>query len=78
MGFRWFTRSEALGLGLSGWARNRKSGDVEVLVNGSEKDLETMENSLKKGPPASMVDSVSGSEDTTNESSLGFEIRPTA
>ncbi len=34
VGFRWWTRSRALELGLRGWARNLPDGRVEVLAQG--------------------------------------------
>lgn len=35
VGFRWFVRSQALALGLTGYARNLPDGRVEVLAQGS-------------------------------------------
>lgn len=35
VGFRWFVRSQALELGLTGYARNLPDGRVEVLAQGS-------------------------------------------
>jgi acylphosphatase len=35
VGFRFWTRSRALELGLSGWARNLADGHVEVVAEGS-------------------------------------------
>lgn len=34
VGFRWWTRSRALELGLVGWARNAADGRVEVVAEG--------------------------------------------
>ena len=34
MGFRWWTRSRALELGLTGWARNCADGRVEIVAQG--------------------------------------------
>lgn len=34
VGFRWWTRSRALELGLRGWAMNRPDGRVEVVAEG--------------------------------------------
>ncbi len=34
VGFRWWTRSRALELGLEGWAKNLPDGRVEVVVEG--------------------------------------------
>lgn len=35
VGFRWWTRARALGLGLAGHARNTSDGRVEVVAQGS-------------------------------------------
>ena len=34
VGFRWFTRTQAINLGLSGTTRNMLNGDVEVVLEG--------------------------------------------
>jgi acylphosphatase len=34
IGYREFTRRAALGLGVSGWVRNRYDGAVEALIRG--------------------------------------------
>jgi acylphosphatase len=35
VGFRWWVRSQALALGLSGWAENLADGRVKVVAEGS-------------------------------------------
>lgn len=35
VGFRWWTRSRALELGLAGWAKNLPDGRVEVVAEGT-------------------------------------------
>ena len=35
VGFRWWTRDAAGGLGLDGWVRNRSDGRVEAVFEGS-------------------------------------------
>lgn len=42
VGFRWWTRARALELGLSGWARNRPDGRVEVVAEGSDPALQAL------------------------------------
>ncbi|NHA69787.1 acylphosphatase [Phycicoccus flavus] len=42
VGFRWWTRSRALELGLAGWARNTSDGRVEVVAEGPRASLERL------------------------------------
>ena len=39
VGFRWWTRSRALELGLTGWATNLDDGRVEVVAEGTNAAL---------------------------------------
>ena len=39
VGFRWWTRSRALELGLAGYAKNLADGRVEVVAEGAEGDV---------------------------------------
>jgi acylphosphatase len=56
--FRASTRSEAVRLGLSGYARNLPDGSVEVLACGDSTALEELQRWLHIGPPAARVESV--------------------
>ncbi len=53
VGFRWWTRSRALELGLVGWASNLEDGRVEVVAEGSaaacERLLEVLGGSATPG-----------------------------
>jgi acylphosphatase len=56
--FRASTREQALGLGLSGSARNLDDGRVEVIAAGDGLSLDKLATWLHKGPPSSRVESV--------------------
>jgi len=56
VGFRWWTRHTAEGLGLGGTVRNLPDGSVEVHATGAESSLRALEDALREGPPASRVD----------------------
>lgn len=58
MGFRYFVQREAQRLGLSGWVRNFRSGEVQVVAEGSEENLQTLLQLLRKGPPMAWVEHV--------------------
>jgi acylphosphatase len=58
VGFRWWTRSQALALGLAGSARNLPDGRVEVIAEGSREACATLLARLRSGDPPGTVRSV--------------------
>ena len=50
VGFRWWTRSCALELGLAGYAKNLADGRVEVVAEGAEGDVEKLKALLEEQP----------------------------
>ncbi|MGB5953585.1 MAG: acylphosphatase [Ornithinimicrobium sp.] len=46
VGFRWWTRSQALERGLVGYARNMSDGRVEVCAQGARPDIEALTEAL--------------------------------
>lgn len=50
VGFRWWTRSRALELGLVGFARNLDDGRVEVCAQGDKAQIERLEELLRESP----------------------------
>ena len=50
VGFRWWTRSRALELGLAGYAKNLADGRVEVVAEGGEADVEKLRKLLEEQP----------------------------
>jgi acylphosphatase len=69
VGFRWFARTRALALGLTGRAANRPDGSVEIVAEGPQEALETFLRTLKDGPRASHV---TGIEHVLADGSLGL------
>lgn len=55
VGFRWATREQAHALGVSGWARNREDGSVEVEVEGEPAAVDRLIAWLREGPPGAEV-----------------------
>jgi acylphosphatase len=76
VGYRDWTRREAVSRGLSGWVRNRSDGTVEALFAGDGSVVATMLTVLREGPPASRVKQVAA-EDWAGEVPAGFEVRET-
>ena len=58
VGFRWWTRSLATRLGLSGTVANLSDGSVAVHARGAEERLAELRAYLTQGPPGARVASV--------------------
>lgn len=57
--FRYFTRTEARKLGLTGYVRNLASGDaIEIQAEGRKPQLHRLLERLKTGPPGAWVKKV--------------------
>ena len=56
--FRAETQKAAAIFGLHGWVRNKRDGTVEAIVEGSKKDVMSLINWCKTGPPLSRVEKV--------------------
>jgi acylphosphatase len=59
VGFRWWTRTRALELGLTGWARNLADGRVEVVAEGPKAQCERLLEVLAGPYGPGRVDSIS-------------------
>lgn len=75
VGFRYFTRQEAIDLGVQGWVRNLPDGSVSFHLEGPEREVETMLERLRRGPLGSRVDRLQGDWMAQSEGCLHFEIR---
>ncbi len=56
--FRDHTQKWASSLDLTGWVRNLRAGQVEVLAEGDKEKIEELINRLKQGPPLAQVEKV--------------------
>lgn len=56
--FRAYTQDKAVELGLNGWVRNHADGTVEVLAEGSRKQLDALLAFLQIGPLPARVTNV--------------------
>jgi acylphosphatase len=75
VGFRWWTRSRALALGLSGYARNAPDGRVHVVAEGPRPTCEMLLDLLRSGDSPGRVDLVVESWDPARGDLSGFEER---
>jgi len=53
--YRQSTRDKAKDLLLTGWVRNVRNGDVEIVCEGDEEDVAALIVWCKAGPPAALV-----------------------
>jgi len=74
VGFRFFVQHKASSLGLSGWARNRDDGRVEVYAIGNAQKLSDLAAALHLGPRMAEVRSVEEREESVEKLS-GFSIK---
>ena len=56
--FRGWTKQKATSLGLTGWVRNLRSGDVEAIFQGKPADIDLMLAACWQGPPAANVTNI--------------------
>ena len=56
VGFRWFVRSTARRLGVSGWVRNLDDGSVELAAAGSDRALSDLRTAVRRGPEGARVE----------------------
>ena len=73
--YREFVRREAETLGVSGFARNLKDGNVEIVAEGEEKQLKEFERKFRKGPLMAFVTDVILNEEQPTGEFDGFDVR---
>lgn len=72
VGFRWWTRSRALELGLTGYAANTRDGRVHVVAEGSRGDCDTLLSLLRSGQTPGRVDVVVDNWESARGDCTGF------
>ena len=75
VGFRWWVRSAADRMGLTGWVMNGPDErSVELVAEGSAGALDQLEQLLQQGPPGAAVDHVEASRSPASGSYGRFQI----
>ncbi|ACM30858.1 acylphosphatase [Agrobacterium rhizogenes] len=74
VGYRAWTRSQALQLGLTGWVRNEPDGSVTALIAGSSTAITSMLEWFWSGPAGSSVSGVEPRPTILNELPGDFTI----
>ncbi|AWG53713.1 acylphosphatase [Mycobacteroides abscessus] len=75
VGFRWWVRSRALELGLTGYAANTRDGRVHVVAQGAQVACEQLLATLNGGETPGRVDLVVDSWHEPGEPISGFSER---
>lgn len=75
VGFRWWTRSRALELGLTGYASNQSDGRVLVVAQGPRPACEQLLELLRGGTTPGSVDTVVADFDAAGDPIAGFRER---
>jgi len=73
--FRGTAKTQAMELGLAGWARNLASGGVELLVEGPPERIAQFLAWCRSGPPLARVDECRVVEEKPLGDCVGFEVR---
>jgi acylphosphatase len=73
--FRYYTKREALRLGVTGWVANRRDGTVKVVAQGSAEALAQLIQFLHQGPSMAVVDKVKTNWVEATGSFTQFNVR---
>jgi len=78
VGFRWFVLRSARALGVTGWVRNTREGEVEVHATGEAARVSELLEILRRGPAHAGVQSVVVEERPATDADVNaeFEIIP--
>ena len=75
VGFRAFTRQEAIALKLNGWVKNLPDGRVEAIVEGPAEKVGKLMDKIMRGPPRARVDKIDTKDESHKGEFKGFEVR---
>ncbi len=75
VGFRYFTREEAISLNAEGYVKNLADGSVEFFIQGAPESMETLLEKLKSGPKLAKVEQCRYARVEPDASLSGFLVR---
>ncbi len=73
--FRASTRDKAQQLGLKGWVKNTRDGNVEAVFDGEEKLVKKMIEWCYHGPPLAEVENVEAKKEQSSDDFDDFYIK---
>ena len=74
VGFRYWMKNLAIKNNISGWIKNKTSGDVEALIIGQEKEIRELIKLCEIGPGSAIVNRVQINNYDKDYSKEGFDI----
>ena len=74
VGFRYWMQNLAIENNISGWIKNKMSGDVEALIVGQKKEIQELIKLCGIGPDSAIVDRVQINDYDKDYSKEGFDI----
>ena len=75
VGFRAWTREQALKLGLKGWVKNLADGRVEAVIEGADGNVAALLKQLERGPEAAKVEKVDAKDEPYTGEFKTFEVK---
>lgn len=75
--YRMWCEETATRLGLTGWVRNRRDGDVEAAFSGEPTLVDEMLEACRRGPPGARVARVEVTRENVPDIPRNFEVRST-
>lgn len=76
VGFRYWLQNLASKKKVCGWVKNTKSGNVEALFTGKEKDVKELIKLCETGPSSAVIDSLQINDYNENYVRKNFDILP--
>jgi len=73
--YRDFTRREAEKLEITGYVKNLEDGNVEIVAEGDNNNLDKFVAACKKGPLMAFVKNVEMKEEKATNDFDGFDVR---
>jgi acylphosphatase len=73
--YRYYTRREAVRLGLVGWVKNEDNGSVYIVAEGQDEALRRFLEFMKQGSPSARVKHVAADWSPASGEFRSFEIR---
>ena len=74
VGFRYWLYKAAVRSNIKGWVKNKISGEVEALLIGNDKEIDSLIKLCEKGPPSSKVTKIEVQNYQNEHFGKSFEI----